>query len=95
MCFHNVPTNGKIQTNRRPSLRLHGADVFWLEQIATCPAVEMKDEDPDSLVLCGMYGTRFVEYTTVHRVDKSDCSPEVLAIHLKAAMRQLWARTLK
>jgi hypothetical protein len=55
---------------------LDGKDVFQLEAIGdNWPAFTMKDDDPDSLVLCGIYGTRFVEYTTSHRVDENDRTP--------------------
>ena len=45
-----------------------------------------------SQVLCGIYGTRFVEYLTVRRFDEHDRMPEVIAAHLQDAMQQLWTR---
>ena len=42
-------------------------------------------------LLCGIYGTRFVEYLTVRRFDEFDRMPEVVAAHLQDAMRQLWS----
>lgn len=46
---------------------------------------------PDnSLVLCGVYGTRFIEYLIIPRFDENDRAPEVFAAHLLAAMRQQW-----
>jgi uncharacterized protein YcgL (UPF0745 family) len=48
-----------------------------------------KDAEGNQL-LCGIYGTRFVEYLTVRRFDELDRTPEVLASHLQDAIRQLW-----
>ncbi len=42
-------------------------------------------------ILCGIYGTRFVEYLTVRRFDELDRTPEVFAAHVQDAMRQLWS----
>jgi len=72
---------------------VNGTDIFWLEQMGdNWPAFELKNDDPDSLVLGGIYGTRFIEYATSHRVDGADRTPELLAMHLKEAMEQLWGR---
>ena len=43
-------------------------------------------------VLCGIYGTRFVEFLSVRRFDEFDRAPEILAVHLQDAMQQLWNR---
>lgn len=37
-----------------------------------------------------LYGTRFVEYLTVRRVDELDRMAEVIATDMQDAMRQLW-----
>ena len=67
------------------------ADVFWCRYIeGGWPALE-PDEDGNQ-VLCGIYGTRFVEYLTIRRFDDLDRGPEVFASHLQDAMRQLWTR---
>jgi len=52
----------------------------------------MQDDDPDRMVICGIYGTRHIEFMTANRRDKSDRTPEVLAADLQAAMEQLWGR---
>ena len=44
-------------------------------------------------VLCGIYGTRFVEYLTLHRFDDEfDRTGDVFKAHLQEAMMQLWTR---
>ena len=56
---------------------------------------ELPKPDKDgNQVLCGVYGTRFVEYLTVHRFDDEDRTPEIIATHLQTAMRQLWGPPL-
>jgi uncharacterized protein YcgL (UPF0745 family) len=50
-----------------------------------------RPDDEGNQVLCGIYGTRFVEYLTVRRFDELDRMPEVFAQHLQDAMRQLWS----
>jgi hypothetical protein len=58
------------------------------------PQLQMKkNDDPDRLVLCGLYGTRFVEFASVNRFDhRADRIPEILAQDLQMAMEQLWGR---
>ncbi|HVR55678.1 MAG TPA: hypothetical protein VMT72_02475 [Pseudolabrys sp.] len=57
------------------------------------PALQYTGEDhPDRMVLCGVCGTRFIEYSSVNRLDRNDRTPEVLAADLQMAMEQLWGR---
>ena len=56
------------------------------------PSLEMINDDPDRLVLCGIFNTVFVEYATANRIYKNDRTPEVLAADLENAMEQLWGR---
>jgi hypothetical protein len=56
------------------------------------PALQMKGERIDRLVLCGICGTRFIEYATANRMDDNDRTPEVLAQDLEMAMEQIWSR---
>lgn len=85
---------------RRHQIEIHpdGMEVdgrtFFIEAIGeNWPALQMMvDDDEDRLTLCGIYGTRFVEYATANRVDVSDRTPEVLAEDLEMAMEQLWGR---
>jgi hypothetical protein len=42
--------------------------------------------------LCGIYGTRFVEYLTVRRFDELDRMADVFSAHVQDAMMQLWSR---
>jgi hypothetical protein len=46
----------------------------------------------ENKILCGIYGTRFVEYLTVRRFDEQDRMMEVFAAHLQDAMQQQWSR---
>jgi hypothetical protein len=70
-----------------------GWDVFYAEDIGdNWPQLEMKDDDPDKMVIAGICGTRFIEYMTANRLDKNDRTPERLAADLEAAMEQLWGR---
>jgi hypothetical protein len=57
------------------------------------PSLQPQDgEDSDRLVLCGLYGTQFIEFSTCFRMRKTDRTPEVLAQDLAVAMEQLWGR---
>ena len=67
---------------------IEGTDVFWLRFMEGFPA--FKPDEKQNQILCGIYGTRFVEYLTVRRFDDNDRAPEVFAAHLQDAMRQLW-----
>ena len=70
-----------------------GKDIFYTSDIGeNWPALQMKDDDPDHMVIAGICGTRFIEYMTANRLDKNDRTPEVLAADLAAAMEQLWGR---
>ena len=62
------------------------AEIFWLRYMeAGWPAFR-----EGSGSLCGIYGSRFVEYLTVRAFDEFDKAPEVFAAHLQEAMQQLW-----
>jgi len=66
-------------------------DVFWLRLIETnWPTLQVDKKDKDKYVLCGIYGNRFMEYVTIHRIDELDRAAEVLATHLHDAMTKLW-----
>jgi hypothetical protein len=70
---------------------LDGADVFWSRQMEVgWPGFQPNAEG--NQVLCGIYGTRWVEYLTVRRFDEHDRMAEVFANHLQNAMQQLWTR---
>jgi hypothetical protein len=56
------------------------------------PQLQMKHDDINRLILCGIYGTRFIEYATANRLDENDRGPEVLAEDLELAMEQMWGR---
>jgi hypothetical protein len=78
---------------RPDAMIVDGEDVFYAQDIGdTWPELQMKDDDPDRMVISGICGVRFIEYMTVNRLDENDRTPEVLAADLKAAMEQLWGR---
>lgn len=78
---------------RPDTLIIDGEDVFYASDIGeNWPQVEMKDEDPDRMVVAGICGTRWLEYTTANRLAKNDATPEVLAADLENAIEQLWGR---
>jgi hypothetical protein len=79
----------------RPDIMIiDGEDEFYAEDIGdNWPELQMKNnDDPDRMVICGICGTRWIEYMTANRLDKNDRTPEVLAEDLEAAMEQLWGR---
>ena len=78
---------------RPDAMIVDGKDVFYAEDIGdNWPELEMKDNDPDQMTICGICGTRFIEFVTANRLDRNDRTPEVLEADLKAAMEQLWGR---
>jgi hypothetical protein len=78
---------------RPDAMIVDGEDVFYAEDIGdNWPELQMKDDDPDRMVICGICGTRHIEFMTANRLDKNDKTPEVLAADLEAAMEQLWGR---
>ena len=74
---------------RPDCLILEGAEVFWHERMEGGRPTLQPDED-GNLILCGVYGTRFVEYGTLRRFDEFDRTPETFAAHLAEAIEQLW-----
>jgi len=73
----------------RPDCLIIEGDVFWLRHMENgWPSFRRDDEG--NQILCGIYGTRFVEYLTARRFDDFDRAAEVFAAHLQQAMRQLW-----
>jgi hypothetical protein len=76
---------------RADCMILDSEDVFWLAKIGdNWPVFQADKKFRDRQVLCGIYGNRFVEYTSVYRFDELDRTPEVLASHLHDAMMKLW-----
>lgn len=76
---------------RPDCLILEGKEVFWLHFMdGGWPTFQPDDEG--NQILCGIYGTRFVEFLTVRRFDELDRAPEVFAAQLQDAMKQLWDR---
>jgi hypothetical protein len=88
----------KIESSHSVEIRpdamiVDGEDVFYAQDIGdNWPELQMKDGDPERWVICGICGTRFIEYMTVNRRDENDRTAEVLAADLRAAMEQLWGR---
>jgi len=66
---------------RPDAMIIDGQDVFYAEDIGdNWPELQMKDDDPDRMVICGICGTRFIDYMTANRLDGKDRTPEVLAV---------------
>lgn len=87
-----------IEVYRRAEVRpdcmiLESTDIFWARMMETGWPTFRPDKDGNQ-VLCGVYGTRFVEYLTARRFDDNDRMPDVFASHLMDAMRQLWGAAL-
>jgi hypothetical protein len=70
---------------------LEGRDLFW-RRFMEGDWPMLRSDSVGNFILCGIYGTRFVEYLTVRRFDAQDRTPEVLAAHLLDAMQQLWTK---
>jgi hypothetical protein len=85
-----------VELYRRVEIRpdcmiLDGYDVFWASFMENGLPSFRPDKDGNYL-LCGIYGTRFIEYLTVRKFDENDRMPEVMAGHLLQVMTQLWTR---
>ena len=72
---------------------IEGVDIFWLRFMDAGGPSFQPNETGDQ-ILCGIYGTRFIHYVTIPRFDELDRAPEVFAIHLQDAMKQLWTRPI-
>ena len=78
---------------RPDCLIVEGTDIFWRRYMEG-GAPSFRPDDKGNQVLCGIYGTRFVEYLIARRFDEHDRMPETFDAHLQDAMRQLWTRPL-
>lgn len=76
---------------RPDGMIINGKDVFWMRYMEG-GRPGFRPESNDKTVLCGIYGTRWVEYVTIRRDGERDRTPEIMAAHLQDAMRQLWER---
>jgi hypothetical protein len=74
---------------RPDCLIIDETEVFWLSRMeGGLPAFQ--EDLGGNRVLAGIYGTRFVEYVVVRRLDLYDRTPEVFVAHMQEAMMQLW-----
>ena len=73
---------------RPDAMIIDDQDIFWLRFMESLPSFH--PDQNGNQVLCGIYGTRFVEFLTVRRFDEYDRMPEIFAAHLQDAMKQLW-----
>jgi hypothetical protein len=77
---------------RPDCLIVDGSDIFWRRHMeGGYPGFRLDDEG--NQMLCGIYGTRFVEYLTVRHFDENDRTMDVFAAHLQDAMQQLWSHS--
>ncbi len=85
-----------VEVYRRVEIRpdcmiIEGRDVFWKRHMeGGFPS--FRPGKGGRQCLCGIYGTRFVEYLVVHRFDENDRMFEVISAHLQDAMQQQWSR---
>lgn len=87
----NPPEVARSIEIRADCMIVEGKDVFWLVKIGdNWPSFKADEHRSDRQILCGIYGTRYIEYVTVHRLDDLDRTPDVLASHLHDAMTKLW-----
>jgi hypothetical protein len=68
---------------------IEGADVFWLRYMENGWPTLQRD-GKGNMRLCGIYGTRFVEYLTIRQFDELDRMAELFSTHLQDAIEQLW-----
>jgi hypothetical protein len=85
-----------VEIYRRLEIRpdcmiVEGEQVFWARFMENGWPTFQHDQEGNQ-VLCGIYGTRWVEYLTVRRFDELDRMIEVFGAHLKDAMMQLWTK---
>jgi hypothetical protein len=74
---------------RPDAMIVDGKYTFYADDIGeNWPALQIKDDDPERMVIAGICGTRFIEYMSANRLDECDRTPEVLAADLRAAMEQ-------
>lgn len=90
--LHPIPISHSIEIH--PDGMTVDGRHFSIEQIGdeNWPELQMKDGDPLHYVLVGIYGTRFLEYSSLARWDEADRTVERLAQDLQLAMEQLWRR---
>jgi hypothetical protein len=73
---------------------IDGTDIFWLRKMEAGWPAFRPDDTGKAMILCGTYGTRFVEYLKVPRFEDEDRAPEVFAAHLQDAINQLWMKPM-
>lgn len=88
-----------VEVYRRVEIRpdcliIEGTDVFWV-QFMEGGWPTFSTGMWGSKTLCGIYGTRFVEYLTIRSFDRFDRGIDVFVAHLQDAMQQLWTRSAK
>jgi hypothetical protein len=76
---------------RPDCLIIEGSDIFWLK-FMECGWPTFRPNGDGSRILCGIYGTRFVEFLTIRSFDEFDRGADVFVSHLQDAMQQLWTR---
>jgi hypothetical protein len=88
----NKPVEIYCRIEIRPDcMIIEGSDVFWSRYMEGGVPTFRPDAEGNQM-LCGIYGTRFVEFLTVRRFGENDRMMEVFAAHLADAMQQQWSR---
>src|SRR5262249_6980360 len=78
-----------VELYRRVEIRpdcfiIDGSDIYWRRNMENGPPAFQPDDEGNP-ILCGIYGTRWIEYLTLHRFDDFDRMPEVFMAHLQDA----------
>lgn len=68
---------------------IEGLDTFWKGNMPL-GWPEFRPDENGHLVFAGVYGTRWIEYLTIRRLDEFDRAPEVFAEQVTAAMKSQW-----
>jgi hypothetical protein len=82
---HSIEIHPEGMTVDGRFFAIEAIDPYW-------PEVKKKDDREDLRVVCGIFGTRFMEYATVNPLDDDDRTYAVLADDLEMAIEQLWDR---
>jgi hypothetical protein len=92
LAFVPVPQSHRLEVHP-DGLIVDDTYFFPADEIGdNWPTLQMVNDDPNRMVLVGICGTRFIEYSTLNRMDENDRTPERLIQDLTLAMEQLWAR---
>lgn len=88
--FHEDETYASLEV-RPDCLIVDCSDVFWRAHM-DLGWPQLAPGPDGSTVLRGVYGTREIDYLTLHAFDEKDRAIQVIGAQLQFAMQQLWAQ---